>query len=170
MSAFVLYFIRSPVARLGGVVAFTTLFSVVMAVIARAKRAECFAATTALVLLEHYTPLETHLLTKRPRLQVFSCTGCVRMQRRPTCMSTYKCNLLPSLSRPDGEFSPLFPSFCERMRGCRHVDFTCVTFAMLPVYLSIECPTQKHGSFATEAQSAGKGANSTQSGCLRARN
>lgn len=50
MSAFVLYFIRSPIARLGGVVAFTVLFSVVLAVIARARRAECFAATTALVL------------------------------------------------------------------------------------------------------------------------
>jgi hypothetical protein len=50
MSAFVLYFVRSPIARLGGVVAFTILFSVVFAVIARARRAECFAATTALVL------------------------------------------------------------------------------------------------------------------------
>lgn len=50
MSAFILYFIRSPLARLGGVVAFTVLFSVVLAVIARAGRAECFAATTALVL------------------------------------------------------------------------------------------------------------------------
>jgi hypothetical protein len=50
MSAFILYFIRSSIARLGGVVAFTILFSVVLAVIARATRVECFAATTALVL------------------------------------------------------------------------------------------------------------------------
>ena len=61
MSAFVLYFVRSPIARLGGVVAFTILFSVVFAVIARARRAECFAATTALVLSKILT-LQGHPL------------------------------------------------------------------------------------------------------------
>jgi len=47
LSAFALFFIRSPVAQLGGIVAFTVLFSVVLAVIARAGRVECFAGTTA---------------------------------------------------------------------------------------------------------------------------
>ena len=47
--AFVLYFIQSPVARLGGIVIFTAMFSVVLAVITRARRVERFAATTASV-------------------------------------------------------------------------------------------------------------------------
>jgi len=50
MSAFTLYFVRSPIARLGVMFASTVLFSVVLAVIARARRVECFAATTASVL------------------------------------------------------------------------------------------------------------------------
>jgi hypothetical protein len=50
MSTFLLYFLRSPIARLGGIVASTVFFSVVLAVIARPKRVESFAATTASVL------------------------------------------------------------------------------------------------------------------------
>lgn len=44
---FVLYFVQSPLARLGSILAFTVLFSSVMAVIARAERVQCFAATAA---------------------------------------------------------------------------------------------------------------------------
>jgi hypothetical protein len=47
MSIFVLYFVRSPLARLGGIVAFTGLFSAVLGVIGRASRVESFAVTTA---------------------------------------------------------------------------------------------------------------------------
>jgi hypothetical protein len=47
LSIFVLYFVRSPLARLGSIVAFTGLFSVVLGVIGRASRVESFAATTA---------------------------------------------------------------------------------------------------------------------------
>jgi len=47
VSIFVLYFVHSPLARLGSIVLFTILFSVVLAVIAKARRVDCFAATTA---------------------------------------------------------------------------------------------------------------------------
>jgi hypothetical protein len=47
MSIFVLYFVRTPLARLGSIVAFTVLFSAILAIIARARRIDCFAATTA---------------------------------------------------------------------------------------------------------------------------
>ena len=47
MSIFALYFIQRPLARMGTIVAFCLLFSVVLTVIAKAKRFDCFAATTA---------------------------------------------------------------------------------------------------------------------------
>ncbi len=50
MTIFILYFIRSPLARLGSIVAFTLLFSAVLSLVARARRVDCFAASTAYVL------------------------------------------------------------------------------------------------------------------------
>jgi len=47
MSIFILYFVRSPLARLGSIVAFTGLFSAVLGVIGMASRVESFAATPA---------------------------------------------------------------------------------------------------------------------------
>ena len=47
MSIFALYFIQRPLARMGAIVAFCLLFSVVLTVMAKAKRFDCFAATTA---------------------------------------------------------------------------------------------------------------------------
>jgi hypothetical protein len=47
MSIFILYFVHSPLARLGSILAFTALFSAVLGVIGRASRVESFAATTA---------------------------------------------------------------------------------------------------------------------------
>lgn len=82
VSAFVLYFIRSPVVRLGGIVAFTFLFAVVLAVIARARRVECFAATTASVPFEPSQIYSWTLADRYPRLQVCSTVGSVRCQRR----------------------------------------------------------------------------------------
>jgi hypothetical protein len=47
ISIFVLYFIHSPLWRLGAIVGFTFLFSVVLTLIAKVRRIDCFAATTA---------------------------------------------------------------------------------------------------------------------------
>jgi hypothetical protein len=47
MSIFALCFIQRPLARMGAIVAFSFLFSVVLIVIAKARRVDCFAATTA---------------------------------------------------------------------------------------------------------------------------
>jgi acyl transferase domain-containing protein len=47
MSIFTLYFIPHPLARMAAIVAFSLLFSVALTVIAKAKRVDCFAATTA---------------------------------------------------------------------------------------------------------------------------
>jgi hypothetical protein len=47
MSIFALYFIPHPLGRMGAILAFSLLFSVVLTVIAKARRVDCFAATTA---------------------------------------------------------------------------------------------------------------------------
>jgi hypothetical protein len=47
MSIFALYFIQHPLARMGAIVAFSLLFSIVLTVIANARPVDCFAATTA---------------------------------------------------------------------------------------------------------------------------
>ena len=47
MSIFALYFIQSQLARMAAIVAFSLLFSVILSVIATARRIDCFAATTA---------------------------------------------------------------------------------------------------------------------------
>jgi len=47
MSIFALYFIQSQLARMAAIVAFSLLFSIVLSIIAKAKRIDCFAATTA---------------------------------------------------------------------------------------------------------------------------
>ena len=47
MSIFALYYIRHPLSRMAAIVAFSLLFSVVLTVIAKARRVDCFAATTA---------------------------------------------------------------------------------------------------------------------------
>jgi hypothetical protein len=50
MSAFTLYFVHSPIAKLGVIFASTVLFSLVLAIISRTKRVEIFTATAASVL------------------------------------------------------------------------------------------------------------------------
>jgi hypothetical protein len=47
LSIFALYFIQHPLARMAAIIAFSLLFSVVLTVIAKARRIDCFAATTA---------------------------------------------------------------------------------------------------------------------------
>ena len=47
LSIFVLYFLQDPRAKLGVIVAMTSLFSVSMAILAKARRVEAFAAATA---------------------------------------------------------------------------------------------------------------------------
>ena len=47
MSIFALYFIHNPLWRLGAIVGFTFLFSAVLTLIAKVRRIDCFAATTA---------------------------------------------------------------------------------------------------------------------------
>jgi len=47
VSAFILYFIHSPIARLSFIIASTVLFSVVLTVIAMTRRIECFASAAA---------------------------------------------------------------------------------------------------------------------------
>jgi hypothetical protein len=47
MSIFALYFIQSQLARMAAIVAFSLLFSVILSVVSKAKRVDCFAATTA---------------------------------------------------------------------------------------------------------------------------
>lgn len=44
---FVLYFLRSPTAKLGAIVVFTALFSLALALVVKAKRVEILAAATA---------------------------------------------------------------------------------------------------------------------------
>jgi hypothetical protein len=44
---FALYFIQSPLARMTAIAAFSLLFSLVISLIANARRVDCFAATTA---------------------------------------------------------------------------------------------------------------------------
>jgi len=46
MSILALYFIHSPLARIGAIACFTFLFSAVLILIAKARRIDCFAATT----------------------------------------------------------------------------------------------------------------------------
>jgi len=46
-SIVVLYFVNAPLARLAAVMAFTALFSLTLAIVAKARRADVFAATTA---------------------------------------------------------------------------------------------------------------------------
>lgn len=48
-SIFLLYFLSSPVARLAAIMLFTTVFSSVLSTVTKARRADVFAATTALV-------------------------------------------------------------------------------------------------------------------------
>jgi hypothetical protein len=47
MSIFALFYIPHPVARMAAIVVFSLLFSVVLTLIAKARRIDCFAATTA---------------------------------------------------------------------------------------------------------------------------
>jgi hypothetical protein len=47
VSMFALYFIRDPLARMGAILAFTTLFSIVLTLFTKARRAEVFAAAAA---------------------------------------------------------------------------------------------------------------------------
>jgi hypothetical protein len=47
LSIFALYIIQSPLARMAAIVAFSFLFSVVLSVVAKARRVDTFAATTA---------------------------------------------------------------------------------------------------------------------------
>lgn len=47
MSIFILYFVTNPLARLGVITTFTTLFAATLAIFTKAKRVETVAATTA---------------------------------------------------------------------------------------------------------------------------
>lgn len=47
MSIVALYFIQGPLARIAAIVVFSLLFSVILTVIAQAKRIDCFSATAA---------------------------------------------------------------------------------------------------------------------------
>lgn len=49
-SIFALYFLRSPIARLAAIMTFTTIFSLTLLLITKARRIDIFAATTALVI------------------------------------------------------------------------------------------------------------------------
>lgn len=44
---FVLYFVKSPLSRLGAIMAFSAIFSVTLAIFTKARRVEVFAATAA---------------------------------------------------------------------------------------------------------------------------
>lgn len=46
-SILVLYFVKAPLARLAAVMAFTALFSLTLTVVAKARKVDVFAATTA---------------------------------------------------------------------------------------------------------------------------
>lgn len=46
-SILVLYFVKAPLARLAAVMVFTALFSLTLAIVAKARKADVFAATTA---------------------------------------------------------------------------------------------------------------------------
>ncbi len=46
-SILALYFVRAPLARLAAVMVFTALFSLTLAIVAKARKADVFAATTA---------------------------------------------------------------------------------------------------------------------------
>ena len=52
MSMFALYYIHNSLARIGAIIAFTFLFSVVLTLITNAKRVECFAAASAFAALQ----------------------------------------------------------------------------------------------------------------------
>jgi hypothetical protein len=47
IAIFVLYFIKNTLARLGAILCFSSLFSLVLSVVAKARKIETFAATTA---------------------------------------------------------------------------------------------------------------------------
>lgn len=47
MPIFVLYFIHNPLARMVAIVVFSLIFSVVLTTVTKARRIDCFAATTA---------------------------------------------------------------------------------------------------------------------------
>ena len=47
IAIFVLYFVKSTLARLGVILCFSALFSLALSLVAKAKKIETFAATTA---------------------------------------------------------------------------------------------------------------------------